>query len=1374
MKRTAFALFICIGILLQGFAQISEFPYTESFDNGIFPESWSQQYVSGSALWAVSYGGFSGYPSMPYSGSGNAIFSSLSYDGDETFMISPELNLSGLSNPRLRFWHAQYNWDTDQDELRVYYKHGESGEWIWLASYTSAVTAWTSRTIELPAPTDSYYIGFKAKSGYGYGVVIDQIVVDDAPVCNAPSNFHVLSTSTESVTLGWNSTAGLWQIEYGTAGFEQGSGLLIDNVTQNPHTIFGLQEGAEYDVYLKAVCQGISSNWVGPLSFSAACNDIITTNYLEGFESSNAPPACWSVVYQNTSPPAGNLVSHTTTYAFSGNRSFRFSSYSPGPPYGQYLISPKLATYTGAREFRFWYKRFSSGSEIFRVGYSTTGNNLTTDFTWTNEISDATAQWKLYTMDMPLNVKYVAINYRTVFQYYLYVDQLQIRIPPVCPQPENLQVTNISATSAHFNWSAGGTESQWQVEYGPSGFYLGSGTSVNTQFPVYIASNLTANTSYDVYIRALCSEENSEWVGPVSFTTPYGCAPITSISVSAITAETAYIDWNPSGSETLWNIEYGISGFVPGTGTLVNNIPQSEYLITALSPNTLYEFRIQADCSSPYGTSLWSAMQSFYTLPCDNGCNYQLITTDAWGDGWGETYLQIIQNGVTTQQIYMQSGSSQSQSIYLCNGATVSLVIHPSSFVSEVGLTLNDPFGNMIFQLLPYTLEEGMSSTELLSITASCVEPDCLPPFNVVVSGVSAQTADIQWNHAVGESVFQISYGLLGTPPEDGTLVENVVELNFQLNNLSPAQSYDVYIGTSCGSTQSIWSGPVSFTTTSFNLLNPVPCNAGIQIPDNNCISLSIAVSNPVNQTLGMDILVDEIRLVIAHTFDADLDVFLIAPDGTSVMLFTDVGGSGDNFGLVDGSCLSYTALSMTGGSGPIGNGTAPFIGSYVPEGNLNDFHNGGTINGNWTLLLCDDSPAFMGTLEYFEIVFVEQKYMEWSTLSFVESPANNGSIGNSINITVFNDSFAALGALTEGTHFVASNIPAGLSVGIEAVSENSAVISLLGNALLHSNEYDVSDISIEFLDAAFIGNNAQEIIQYGQQNITIDFKNLTDVANISPDNSEYICFDAMQNYFVEYLIVNSGENIIPQGTVIPLLVTDFNGITLLNESITLTQALGLGEDISGISQGSLSFENFGENWIKIIVKVPSDIIAVNDTVEKCIIGVDQQIVFWNAENDSLAVSEYPAIVASWMEFYPDYALDYSFYWQNGISTSNSIDVIGDGWYRCTITTEACAVTDSVYVYLVSSVSTQSHETEIVVYPNPVSAEVYIEIAGALHIEYAELFSFDGRLIYSRNNAGLCTGNCMLFDLSSLPDGIYMLRMYANNRWYISKIVKRT
>ena len=98
--------------------------------------------------------------------------------------------------------------------------------------------------------------------------------------------------------------------------------------------------------------------------------------------------------------------------------------------------------------------------------------------------------------------------------------------------------------------------------------------------------------------------------------------------------------------------------------------------------------------------------------------------------------------------------------------------------------------------------------------------------------------------------------------------------------------------------------------------------------------------------------------LNITHTYDSDLDVFLISPLGTRVELFTDVGGSGDNFTntVLDDECTT-----------PITSGTAPFTGCYRPEGSLSAL-DGQSSAGVWTLEVTDDSSLDTGTLQSWKL----------------------------------------------------------------------------------------------------------------------------------------------------------------------------------------------------------------------------------------------------------------------------------------------------------------------------------------------------------------------------------------------------------------------
>ena len=116
---------------------------------------------------------------------------------------------------------------------------------------------------------------------------------------------------------------------------------------------------------------------------------------------------------------------------------------------------------------------------------------------------------------------------------------------------------------------------------------------------------------------------------------------------------------------------------------------------------------------------------------------------------------------------------------------------------------------------------------------------------------------------------------------------------------------------------------------------------------------------------------------------------------------------------------------------------------------------------------------------------------LTFSTTTYTEAVANNGSIGNSIFITLTGDSFATTsGTLLSGVDFTTTNVPAGLSVVITATSATSAVMTLTGNATLHTNAQDIANLGVTFLDTAFATGPASYISSSTVTDITVDFVN--------------------------------------------------------------------------------------------------------------------------------------------------------------------------------------------------------------------------------------------------------------------------------------------
>ena len=201
----------------------------------------------------------------------------------------------------------------------------------------------------------------------------------------------------------------------------------------------------------------------------------------------------------------------------------------------------------------------------------------------------------------------------------LLLDNITIGQASNCTQPlySTLNDTNITTTSADLSWAAGGNETQWNVQYGPSGFYLGYGTTLqNVNTTSYSLSGLNSSSNYDYYVQSICSNGDlSSWTGPYSFATLITCPQPYNLAANNITSNSVDLSWNAGGSETSWNIEYGLPGFNQGSGLLLNSTSPN-LTLNGLSSSTFYEYYVQAQCGTN-DLSLWSGPFIFNTS-CDN------------------------------------------------------------------------------------------------------------------------------------------------------------------------------------------------------------------------------------------------------------------------------------------------------------------------------------------------------------------------------------------------------------------------------------------------------------------------------------------------------------------------------------------------------------------------------------------------------------------------------------------------------------------------------------------------------------------------------------------------------------------------------------
>ena len=171
--------------------------------------------------------------------------------------------------------------------------------------------------------------------------------------------------------------------------------------------------------------------------------------------------------------------------------------------------------------------------------------------------------------------------------------------------PTNISESSISDNSATVSWSAITTSTEYQIEYGLSGFSLGSGQTIVLQSPTHTFNNLSPETSYDFYVRAGFSGEFSDWIGPNTFQTFQSCELPMSFSRTVLSNNEVEITWSDPQPDLTIEIEYGLSGFDQGSGSIVETTDSGSYILNNLQPSTDYNFYVRANCANGNTVSQW-------------------------------------------------------------------------------------------------------------------------------------------------------------------------------------------------------------------------------------------------------------------------------------------------------------------------------------------------------------------------------------------------------------------------------------------------------------------------------------------------------------------------------------------------------------------------------------------------------------------------------------------------------------------------------------------------------------------------------------------------------------------------------------------------
>jgi len=289
----------------------TSFPYTEGFESVTFPpQCWTSKLISGSGtIWSRVTTGTDPTCS-PHTGVGMAKFNSFdNNDGVIAYLATNSIVFPDTSYV-VSFWmYRDSKYSSAYDSLAVYINNtpdlnGTPKELINVTRNTElypvvSADGWYKYFAHIGAGSvGTKYIVFEGYSGYGNNIYIDDVVVEEIPICEEPINLVATNITQHSVKLNWttNSGATKWNLEYGNNGFTHGTGTFIHNAT-NPITITGLITNHIYQFYVSDSCTASDTSlWAGPITFKTSDTCYMATNLSSSNITTNSAVLSWTTV----------------------------------------------------------------------------------------------------------------------------------------------------------------------------------------------------------------------------------------------------------------------------------------------------------------------------------------------------------------------------------------------------------------------------------------------------------------------------------------------------------------------------------------------------------------------------------------------------------------------------------------------------------------------------------------------------------------------------------------------------------------------------------------------------------------------------------------------------------------------------------------------------------------------------------------------------------------------------------------------------------------------------------------------------------------------------------------------------------------------
>ena len=565
-------------------------PFSEDFSSDSTPNCWLE---SGDNSWDFSTGaGYAASDVEDHTDGGGTNFAwmdgSDNTDGEVSSLTSPLIDISGLTEPELRFFAFSNNVDSDAiNILEVEFYDGSS--WNNVLTQSELLGAdWVEFNFDLSSYTLSgdvqvrFTVTGQENTGdtFHNDILIDDVEIDEPISCPAvvTSTIAVSNISSTTVDITWGeeplAVDGYEWFAYEAGDSPENDTAIATGSTTDSATISGSISGltptTDYDVYLQAICgDSNESELSSAVSFTTACS-AVSAPYNENFDADpTSIPNCWTQGANNAEDwefadtPTGH-IGDAGSFPNSSASGGGFAWVDDSSPHSldTRIESPfiDISNLTvPAVSFYFISDNEGDTNVDFRV--EVWDGAAWNEIFFSNENSENGA-WEEVIVDISaLNITgdiqlafIVDENNGTDFDDDLAIDDISVDELPSCLKPENLQTTNISFDSVDLSWDEESTavdgyewllfndgddpETDTPIDSGVTDFGT---TSVNI-------TGLNSETEYDLYVKSICSDSDESDFSEISFTTI--CAPSVAPFSENFSADSTPNCWEESGDNS--------------------------------------------------------------------------------------------------------------------------------------------------------------------------------------------------------------------------------------------------------------------------------------------------------------------------------------------------------------------------------------------------------------------------------------------------------------------------------------------------------------------------------------------------------------------------------------------------------------------------------------------------------------------------------------------------------------------------------------------------------------------------------------------------------------------------------------------------------